>query len=80
MDLRKELIDFYCWCLQNNIDHNIDIRIEKAVDRYLKSIKSNTEDDKICLHCNGKGYKYLAERVTQDCKYCNGKGKLSRNS
>ena len=54
MITKQELIDFYVWCLKNNIDHNIDIRIEKAVDKYLaeKSIKSSADNIEICRCIN----------------------------
>ena len=59
--LKEELIDFYVWCINNDIDHNIDVRIEKAVDKYLSinseatvetpSVNDNEAQKKDCDNC-----------------------------
>ena len=59
--LKEELIDFYVWCINNDIDHNIDVRIEKAVDKYLSinseatfetpSVNDNEAQKKDCNSC-----------------------------
>ena len=76
--LKEELIDFYVWCINNDIDHNIDVRIEKAVDKYLSinseatvetpSVNDNEQKRKICNAPKDDGC--YCKEVDMGCLQC----------